>query len=112
MNTANWTNAPTSEVYPGISRQSIDGEKQTLVRYVYQPGAVFPIHSHVQEQITTVLTGEIEFTVDGVPTVFRAGDVAVIPSLVPHGARVIGTVAVETFNALSPRRETHPAPEQ
>ncbi len=105
-----WQSIPATEVYPGISRQSVDGEKQTLVRYVYQPGSVFPIHSHMQEQITTVLSGVIEFTVAGNIVQLGAGEVAVIPSDVPHGARVVGDAVVETFNALSPKRETHPAP--
>lgn len=110
MISATWAVLPQTEVYPGITRQSIDGDLQTLVRYVYQPGSVFPVHHHPQEQITTVLTGCIEFSVDGVLAVLNAGDVAVIPADMPHGARVIGDAVVETFNSLSPRRETHPAP--
>lgn len=110
MISESWASLPETEVYPGISRQSIDGILQTLVRYVYQPGSVFPVHQHPQEQITTVLTGSIEFSVDGALLVLNAGDVAVIPANVPHGARVIGNAVVETFNSLSPRRETHPAP--
>lgn len=105
-----WGSLPAIEVYSGISRQCVDGVKQTLVRYIYQPGSVFPVHNHPQEQITTVISGVIEFTVDGVTLQLSAGGVAVIPADVPHGARVVGDVAVETFNALSPKRDTHPAP--
>jgi quercetin dioxygenase-like cupin family protein len=82
-----------------------------MVRYVYQPGSVFPLHDHAEEQITVVVSGEIEFTVAGETVTLGAGQTAVIPSGVPHGARVVGGQPVETFNALSPRREQHPAPE-
>jgi quercetin dioxygenase-like cupin family protein len=106
-----WESIPAAEVYPGITRQVVDGVRQTMVRYVYQPGSVFPIHDHPEEQITVVVSGEIEFTVAGESITLSAGQTAVIPSGIPHGARVVGNQPVETFNALSPRREQHPAPE-
>ncbi len=106
----NWTDIPAEEVYPGITRQVLHGERQTMIRYVYAPGSVFPEHHHPQEQITTVLTGQIEFTVDGHDVVFSAGDTGVIPGGTPHGARVIGDETVETINSLSPRRDAAPGP--
>lgn len=106
----NWDQIPVEEVYPGITRQVVQGERQTLVRYVYQPGSVFPQHQHPQEQITAVLSGVVEFNVDGQRLVMSAGDVEVIPGDTPHGAKVLGDVAVETLNNLSPRREQSPGP--
>jgi quercetin dioxygenase-like cupin family protein len=110
MTSIAWTDVPSTEVFPGIGRQILDGERQTVVRYVYQPGAEFPVHHHPEEQITLVISGRIEFTVAGEIVVLGAGQAAVIPPNVPHGARVIGDQPVETFNSLSPRREQHPAP--
>ncbi|MDQ3044830.1 MAG: cupin domain-containing protein [Chloroflexota bacterium] len=81
-----------------------------MVRYVYQPGSVFPKHSHVQEQITVVLSGYIRFTVGDERIECGPGSCAVIPGGMPHGAEVIGDQVVETLNALSPRRETSPDP--
>lgn len=106
----NFREIPSEEVYPGITRQVVQGERQTLVRYVYQPGSVFPMHQHPQEQITAVLSGRIEFDVDGTVAALGAGDVAIIPGDTPHGARVIGDVVVETLNNLSPRRDQAPGP--
>jgi quercetin dioxygenase-like cupin family protein len=105
-----WKAIAAEEVYPGITRQTIDGERQTMVRYVYAPGSVFPLHSHPQEQITVVISGEILFTVGGEERLLGPGGVAVIPGGIEHGARVPGRETVETFNALSPRRETAPGP--
>jgi quercetin dioxygenase-like cupin family protein len=110
MDVADWSDRPVDEVYPGITRQILQGERQTLVRYVYAPGSVFPVHSHPQEQITAVISGEIEFVIEGEPIVLRGGQAAVIPANMPHGARVVGASVVETFNALSPRRDDQPAP--
>lgn len=107
MRTA-WSELPAEEVAPGITRQIVHGERQTMVRYVYAPGAVFPTHAHPEEQVTVVVSGRIAFEIAGTHHELGPGDVAVIPSNVPHGARVVGEQMVETFNALSPRRDTSP----
>jgi len=96
----------SEEVHPGIVRQVLDGERQTLVRYVYRPGAVFPAHAHPEEQITAVISGRITFTVAGETVTLGPGEAAVIPPGTPHGATVVGDDAVETLNSLSPRRST------
>jgi quercetin dioxygenase-like cupin family protein len=103
-----WTTLPTEEVLPGVIRQTVQGERQTLVRYWYAPGAVFPVHTHPEEQITAVLSGRIRFEVAGNVREFGAGEVVVIPGGVPHGAVVVGDEPVETLNALSPRRAVGP----
>jgi quercetin dioxygenase-like cupin family protein len=104
-----WSSVPAVDVMPGVTRQTVDGANQTLVRYVYAPGAVFPIHQHPQEQITVVLSGTIAFSINGEPAMLSVGEIAVIPANVPHGAHVIGDDVVETLNMLSPKRDLHPS---
>ncbi len=106
---AAWNALPTEEVLPGIARQVVHGARQSVVRYVYAPGAIFPIHAHPEEQVTVVVSGRIAFEIAGADYELGPGEVAVIPANVPHGARVVGDETVETFNALSPRRETGPS---
>ena len=103
-----WSDVPAETVFEGITRQVVNGKRQTMVRYIYQPGSQFPVHSHPEEQVTLVISGAIEFEVDGKRVQLSAGQVAIIPSGVPHGARVLGNGVVETFNALSPRRRSNP----
>ena len=105
-----WRGVPVEEVLPGILRQTVHGAGQTLVRYRYAPGAVFPVHAHPQEQITLVLAGRIAFRVGEERVELGPGDHAVIPPGVPHGASVLGDDPVETVNALSPRRPAGPGP--
>ena len=50
-----WSSLPAESVLPGIERRVVQGERQTMVRYTYQPGSVFPSHSHPEEQITVVV---------------------------------------------------------
>ena len=106
-----WASLPAEEVLPGIQRQTVHGERQTLVRYWYAPGSVFPVHAHPEEQITAVLSGRIRFEVAGEAREVGPGEVVVIPGGVPHGAVVVGAEPVETLNALSPRRAVGPAVE-
>ena len=103
-----WEAIPSEQVFAGISRQVIDGERQTLVRYVYAPGSVFPVHAHPEEQVTVVLSGRIVFTVAGDRVELGPGQIAVIPPNVAHGATVEGDESVETLNTMSPRRSTSP----
>jgi quercetin dioxygenase-like cupin family protein len=99
-----WEDLSAEVVLSGVHRQRVDAERMTVVRYVYAPGSVFPAHSHPEEQVTIVLSGEVEFDVAGATVRAGAGSVILIPPEVVHGARVLGDLKVETLNALSPRR--------
>src|SRR5688572_10094983 len=105
---ASWDDVEEEIVLPGIVRQIVHGERQTMVRYVYEPGSIFPEHAHPEEQVTLVISGTIAFEIENTRLVLGPGQVAVIPSNVPHGASVIGPDRVETFNSLSPRRDAGP----
>ncbi len=105
---ASWESLGSEIVYPGITREIVHGDRQTMVRYRYEPGSVFPVHQHPEEQITVVVQGRIRFEIDGATVELGPGEVAVIPPGVPHGAVVAGNELVETFNAMSPRRSTQP----
>ncbi len=104
-----WDAVALEQVAAGVTRQVVHGEQQTLVRYLYQPGAVFERHEHPQEQITIVLSGQIEFTIGDKVVTLDPGELVVIPGGVLHGARVLGETVVESINTLSPRRTEHPA---
>jgi quercetin dioxygenase-like cupin family protein len=70
----------------------------------FEPNSEAPMHVHEEEQIVLVLEGEFEFELDGDVRTMHVGDVAVVPSWVPHGARTHGTSCreIDVFNP--PRR--------
>lgn len=105
-----WDSIPVEYPLPGIERQTVHGQNQTLVRYIYRSGSVFPVHQHPEEQITIVLSGCIDFTVDGAPITLCSGESAIIPANTPHGARVTGSDTVVTLNTMAPRRSAAPNP--
>ncbi len=92
------------EFVPGLAFRPVLGER-TMVNFVsFEPHTVAPLHVHEEEQIVLVLEGECEFEIDGDVRTMSTGDVAVIPSWVPHGARTLETSCreVDVFNP--PRR--------
>ena len=99
-----WSDLPEESVLPGVIRQRLDTQHMTVVRYRYEPGATFPAHSHPEEQVVLVLSGEIEFLIADRPVQAAAGSVLVIPPQAVHSARVLSKVPVDTINILSPRR--------
>jgi quercetin dioxygenase-like cupin family protein len=93
------------EFVPGLTFQPVLGEK-TLVNFVsFEPHTEAPMHVHAEEQVVLVTDGEFEFTIDGETRTMRAGDVAVIPSWVPHGART-GDKPCKEIDMFAPPRET------
>jgi quercetin dioxygenase-like cupin family protein len=104
-----WTQAPLEDAGSGITRQTIHGERSTIVRYVYPPGAIFATHAHPEEQLTVVLSGRIVFTTPSGEVEVGPGGTLLVPPNLPHGARVIGDETVESINVLAPRRERSPS---
>lgn len=95
---------PAVEFVPGLEFRPVLGER-TMVNFVtFEPHTEAPMHVHEEEQIVIVLEGEFEFEIDGDVRIMRKGDVAVIPSWVPHGARTKDTRCVEADVFNPPRR--------
>lgn len=92
---------PTEELNPLISRSLITGERSMLAHVYLKKGAVVPMHSHDNEQITYVLEGALKFRIgDGGPEdlVVRTGEVLHLPSNVPHEAEALeDTIDVDVF---------------
>ncbi len=92
------------EFLPGLVFRPVLGER-TMVNFVsFAPNTEAPLHVHEEEQIVLVIDGEFEFEIDGDVRTMHVGDVAVVPSWVPHGARTHDTSCreIDVFNP--PRR--------
>ena len=97
--------AASDQPYPGVRRHAAQGERATLLRYTFEVDAAFPTHQHVEEQITLVERGELEFSLDGEVRRVGEGDVVVVPPNVPHGARACFGAPASIIAVLSPRRD-------
>ena len=101
----NWDKIPTEEVTPLMSRQIVAGEKMMIARMKFKDGFLVPLHSHENEQITSVISGSIRFWFGDnkeQEMVLDAGDVIVIPGHLPHEALMIGDV--EEIDSWAPPR--------
>jgi len=81
--------------------------ERTMTNFVrFAPHTEAPVHVHVheEEQIVIVLEGKFEFELDGEVRTMRAGDVAVAPAWVPHGARTKNSSCSEVDVFNPPRR--------
>ncbi len=97
-----WDEMEREFVTEGIERRIITGEKMMLTHVYLKKGAVVPLHSHHNEQLTYILEGVLRFWIGGAesePVDVRAGEVLVIPSNVPHRAEALeDTLDVDVFS--------------
>ncbi len=97
-----WEDMAKERLNDRIGRRMITAERTMLTHVYLAKGAVVPMHSHENEQITYVLEGALRFWIrdeDSEPIDVRAGEVLVLPSWVPHKAIALeDTLDVDIFN--------------
>lgn len=106
LQSINWDAIELEEVNPSMRRRIITGKKMTVARIYLSDGFLVPMHSHIHEQITQVISGRMRFVFgdDRRKTQeFGPGDVVVIPPNLPHEALAIG--ALEEMDMWTPRRD-------
>ena len=106
LQSLNWDTVELETVNSSMRRRIITGEKMTVARIYLDDGFLVPMHAHVHEQITQIISGRMRFVFgeDRAETVeYGPGDVVVIPSNLPHEARAIGDV--EEMDMWTPRRD-------
>lgn len=99
------TSIDEKEIVAGYRARFVHGDNLTMAYWNVDPGAELPEHSHPHEQVANVLEGIFELTVDGESRVLEPGQVAVIPSGVPHSGRAI--TACRLLDVFHPTREDY-----
>ncbi|MEP7024095.1 MAG: cupin domain-containing protein [Actinomycetota bacterium] len=93
------------EFLPGLGFRPVLGHR-SLTNFVnYEPDTEAPRHVHEEEQMVIVLEGELIFDLDGDVRTMRKGDVAIVPSWVPHGAHTAETPCLQ-LDVFTPPRES------
>ena len=78
------------EVAPGMVIKPLLGGRLNINVVTLEPGAVAEVHTHDEEQLGYVVSGDCEFT-DGTNTwTLSPGDTYHAAPGVPHGARALG----------------------
>ena len=66
-----------------------------VVYFEVEPGQYLPTHTDSPEEVLYVVAGIGEAHVGDEHAIVSAGDLAVVPSMVPHGIRNIGTTTLK-----------------
>lgn len=98
-------NSEQRELIPGFLVRFIHTDAQTLALFEVKKGAVLPEHSHFNEQISQVLEGAFELTIDGEKKICQPGDVAIIPPNVLHSGVAISDCKI--LDIFTPAREDY-----
>jgi quercetin dioxygenase-like cupin family protein len=93
------------EIRPGFLGKMVHGDKGTLTFWDIKKGSTLEEHHHPHEQITHIVEGELEMMIGGIPYLFTAGTVHVIPSDVPHSA--IAKTDCRVIDSFAPARDDY-----
>jgi quercetin dioxygenase-like cupin family protein len=94
-----------SEVVPGFRGKFIHSDNVTIVYWKITTGAKLSEHNHPHEQITNIISGELELTIEGKTRVLKSGELVVVPSNVKHSGRAISDCYV--IDVFYPIREDY-----
>ncbi len=102
-----WGDLPGSERPGNRVLRKVKSDHATILRVEHHGPAAHEAHVHDEcDQISSLLEGEMEFTVAGDTRIVRPGELVVVPAGVVHGTRVpagVKAVALEVFTP--PRRD-------
>lgn len=94
--------------------KAVGSEESAVVYFEIEPGNRLPLHTDSAEEVLYVVAGEGEATVGEERGRVVAGDLAVVPSMVPHGIANTGdeTLKVVGFFTASEIASTFDEPLQ
>jgi quercetin dioxygenase-like cupin family protein len=95
----------SKEVITGYEAKSIHTGTMTFLYWTVKAGAAMPIHSHLHEQVSHVLSGQFELTVGNEKKILSPGKVAVIPPHIPHGG--VAITECELLDVFLPERDDY-----
>ena len=88
----------------GVVRKVLGyGENIMTVEVKLEKGAVVKSHSHIHEQVSYIISGKFQFTIDGETAELSAGDSAYMASNILHS--VIAIEEGMVVDSFSPIRE-------
>lgn len=86
----------TAEPLPGWKGRFWRSEAMSFAHYTVDAGSSIHEHHHPNEEVWTVIDGQLEVTIDGITRVAGPGSVAVVPPNSLHSVRALtdGTAIV------------------
>ena len=91
---------------PGVTAKIASGERMMFSLVTLASNAVVPTHTHPHEQMGMLVSGTMEFTIEGVTRVLSGNEMYFVPGGVPHAAKA-GPGGALALDAFSPPREEY-----
>lgn len=97
----NLASITAKEIVKGYPARFVHTDSMTLSFLEVKKGKYLPTHHHMHEQVSIVLEGRFQLTLDGEPVEFGEGEIVVIPSNVPHsGLAITDCKLMDVFNPV------------
>ncbi len=94
-------NSQTVEVIPGARANFIHTEQITIAEWHFNEKVELPEHSHSNEQVTKVISGEFDLTINGEIYNLSAGCSIVIPPNAIHsGVSITSCHIIDIFHPV------------
>ncbi|MGE3619654.1 MAG: cupin domain-containing protein [Acidimicrobiia bacterium] len=105
---ANWSDIPSEQVRPGVSRQGFGTEDVILVLNRIEPAMEPAPHTHDDfAQIATILSGRAVYHVGDIAHEVGPGSLLLIPAGVEHWIEPVGDEPVENLDVFAPARSDY-----
>ena len=93
------------EIIPGYHAKIIHSENMTFVYWTIEKNKELPEHSHVNEQVTHMLSGQFELMIEKENKILKSGDVVIIPPHIKHSGR--SRTSCKILDVFYPIREDY-----
>jgi quercetin dioxygenase-like cupin family protein len=97
---------PVKPLFPGVTCQTVWGERMMFSFVDFTPGSAVPPHSHPHEQMGIVLEGEFDLTIGSETRTLRRGDSYCAPGGVTHSVKA-GPRGARALDVFCPVREDY-----
>lgn len=77
------------ERLPGWFGRYFHSASMTFAHYDFARNSSIHEHFHPEEEVWTVIEGELEVTIDGTTQIVRPGMAGIVPSNVPHSIKAL-----------------------
>ncbi|PLX66829.1 MAG: cupin domain-containing protein [Denitrovibrio sp.] len=101
----NMNEIKTKNIIEGAEAKMVHTDGMTLSQWSFKAGTKLPEHSHFHEQMTKLISGKFEMTVDGVTKILEKTDIVVIPPNAVHSG--IAITDCELVDVFHPARDDY-----
>ncbi|MGB1286680.1 MAG: cupin domain-containing protein [Aggregatilineales bacterium] len=88
------------EMLPKVHRRTMGTTDEVMLcEFFFEVGATVPLHSHKNDQVGYIVSGQLELTIHGNVQILNPGDSYAVPGGIEHSAKaLIDTILIDAFS--------------